>query len=157
MIIHLPLAIVVVLAAVVVLLWRRTTQHGPVQIYVGEDERSMSPVAKIAGARRGSADGPKATARRGRRRQMPSPSSTDCRGGARGGPSQQPRPAAQVRRIAALPLHFRVLGALGIECSILQPDHPMADRGNSMEGVGGECESGCSPTASTTATQEVTT
>ena len=155
MIAHLPLTIVVVLVAAVVVLWRRTTQHGPVQIYVGEDERSMSPEI-VSGARRGSADEPKAAARRGRRRPTPSPSPTDCRGGVRAGPSQQPRPAAQVRRIAALPLHFRLLRALGVECS-MQPDHSMADRGNSMEGAGGECESGRSPTASATATQEVTT
>ena len=108
MVAHLPLAIVV--------LWRRTTQQRPVQIYAELDEQSMSP-EKISGARRGSASGSK-VAPRGRRWPTPSPSSTDCRGGARGGPSQQPRPAAQVRRIAALPLHFRVLGALGIGCAV---------------------------------------
>ena len=114
MVAHLPLAIVVVLAAAIVVLWRRTTQQRPVQIYAELDEQSMSP-EKISGARRGSASGSK-VAPRGRRWPTPSPSSTDCRGGARVGPSQQPRLAAHVRRIAALPLHFRILRRLGVEC-----------------------------------------
>src|SRR3990167_150008 len=40
----------------------------------------------------------------------------DCRGGARVGPSQKPRPEPHPRRVAALPLHFRLLQRLGIEC-----------------------------------------
>ena len=95
MIAYLPIAIVVVLALIVVVLWRRTTQQGPVQVYVGPDEQSMSPGVSISGARRRSADEPKATAQRGRRRPTSSPSST--------------------------PLHFRLLRRVGIECRIYPP------------------------------------
>ena len=98
MIAHLPLAVVVALAVALLVLWRRTVVRRPVQVYIGEDERSMS--RDLSGARR----------------PAQSPPSTHCRGSARVGPSQQPRLTSS--RVAALPLHFRLLRRLGIECRV---------------------------------------
>jgi len=98
MIAHLPLAVVVALAVALLVLWRRTVVRRPVQVYIGEDERSMS--RDLSGARR----------------PAQSPPSTHCRGSARVGPSQKPRPTSS--QVAALPLHFRLLRRLGIECRV---------------------------------------
>ena len=101
MIAHLPLpfltvAAVPLLAVGVLVVLRRARR--PVQVYIGEDERSMS--RDLSGARR----------------PAQSPPSTHCRGSARVGPSQKPRPTSS--QVAALPLHFRLLRRLGIECRV---------------------------------------
>ena len=121
MIAHLPLPFVAVaagplLAVGVWVVLRRARR--PVQVYIGEDERSMS--RDLSGARRRGARGPKASAQRGLRRPAQSPPSTDCRGSAvltRGRSTKKtPAPRVDSMGTAALPLHFRLLRRLGIEC-----------------------------------------
>src|SRR3990167_8189015 len=96
----------------------------PVQVYVGEDEQSMS--RDLSGARRRGARGPKASAQRGLRRPAQSPPSTDCRGSARVSDISQ-RCGSSASRPAALPLHFRLLRRLGIECRVATTERNMSD------------------------------
>ena len=88
MIAHLPIAIVVLLALAVVLLWRCTTRQ-PVQICVATDERSMSTDC------RGDAE-------LTRGESTPAPRPTETRD--------------SVAWTAASPLHFRILRKFGVEC-----------------------------------------
>ena len=107
MIAHLPFAVVVVLAVAVGVLWRRTVVRRPVQVYVGLDEAAPHK----GGARAARTD----AVHRKRAGAYPyRDRGTIAEGALAWGRSQQPRLTSP--KVAALPLHFRLLRRLGIEC-----------------------------------------
>ena len=107
------IAAVPLLAVGVLVVLRRARR--PVQVYIGEDERSMS--RDLSGARRRGARGPKASAQRGLRRPVQSSPSTNRREGSEFPPAPRSRPAL-ARTTADPPLHFHLLRRLGVECKM---------------------------------------